>query len=183
MKYFFAVLVSTMLLVSGCEEAPVVPPPKPAATPATLLPPPKPVVTHHILVIGDSITQGSGESSFAWPALVWSSLKSSVGIVVPIIAGEGAAGYVHPGNTGSTFGERAALYTSPQDELVVFFGSSNDSVASPSVLASAVRDTFAKTKAAAPAAKLLVIGPVALSPSPPPRLHEYPAFSATKHKP
>ncbi|HEX7429242.1 MAG TPA: SGNH/GDSL hydrolase family protein [Mycobacterium sp.] len=176
MKYFFAVLVSTMLLVSGCEEAPVVPPPKPSATPATLLPPPKPVVTHHILVIGDSITQGSGESSFAWPALIWSSLKSSVGIVVPIIAGEGASGYVHPGNTGSTFGERAALYTSPQDELVVFFGSSNDSVASPSVLASAVRDTFAKTKAAAPAAKLLVIGPVATSPNPPAAIARIPGI-------
>ena len=176
MKYFFAVLVSTMLLVSGCEEAPVVPPPKPAATPATLLPPPKPVVTHHILVIGDSITQGSGESSFAWPALVWASLKSSVGIVVPIIAGEGASGYVHPGNSGSVFGERAASLASPEDELVVFFGSSNDSVASPSALASAARDTFAKTKAAAPAAKLLVIGPVATSPNPPAAIARIPGI-------
>jgi lysophospholipase L1-like esterase len=176
MKYLFAVLVSTMLLVSGCEEAPVVPPPKPAATPATLLPPPKPVVTHHILIIGDSLTQGSGESSAAWPALVWPTLTASVGIVVPIIAGEGASGYVHPGNTGSTFGQRAALYESPQDELVVFFGSSNDSVAPPSVLASAAHDTFAKTKAAAPAAKLLVIGPVATSPNPPPAIARIPGI-------
>ena len=176
MKYFFAVLVSAMLLISGCEEAPVVPPPKPAATPATLLPPPKPVVTHHILVIGDSITMGTSHSSAAWPALVWPSLKSSVGIVVPVIAGEGASGYVHPGKSGTTFGERAALYISPRDELVVFFGSSNDSVASPSVLASAVRDTFAKTKAAAPAAKILVIGPVATSPNPPAAIARIPGI-------
>ena len=176
MKYFVALLASTMLLVSGCEQAPVAPPPKPAATPATLLPPPKPVVTHHILVIGDSLTMGTSQSSAAWPALVWSSLKSSVGIVVPIVAGEGASGYVHPGNSGSTFGERAALYTRPQDELVVFFGSSNDSVASPSVLASAVGDTFAKTKATAPAAKLLVIGPVATNPNPPPAIARIPGI-------
>ena len=58
----------------------------------------------------------------------------------------------------------------------MFFGSSNDSVASPSALASAARDTFAKTKAAAPAAKLLVIGPVALSPSPPPEIARIPGI-------
>ena len=126
MKYFFAVLVSAVLLVSGCEEAPPPPPPKPAATvattPATMLPSPKPIVTHHILVIGDSLTQGSPESTVTWPALVWPTLAARVGIVDPVIAGEGASGYVHPGNAGSTFGERATMYVNPKDELVVFFG-------------------------------------------------------------
>ena len=119
----------------------------------------------------------------ACAGLAQPKLKSSVGIVLPVLSGEGGSGYVHPGNSGSVVGEIAASLASPKDELVVFFGSSNDSVASPSALASAARDTFAKTKAAAPAAKLLVIGPVALSPARPPRLREYPAFSATKHKP
>ena len=180
MKYFFAVLVSAVLLVSGCEEAPPPPPPKPAATvattPATMLPSPKPIVTHHILVIGDSLTQGSPESTVTWPALVWPTLAASVGIVDPVIAGESASGYVHPGNAGSTFGERATMYVNPKDELVVFFGSSNDSVASASVLASAAHVAFANTKAAAPAAKLLVIGPVATNPTPGPGLARIPGI-------
>src|SRR5262245_60400912 len=115
MKYFFAmVLAFAVQLVAGCAEVPAAPPPKPAAaTPATIRPSPKPVVTHHILVVGDSLTQGSPESSVTWPALVWPTLK--VGIVEPVIAGEGGSGYVHPGNTGSTFGQRAAMYVSPQD--------------------------------------------------------------------
>ena len=176
MRYFVAVIVSTLLLVSGCQEAPV---PPPVAMPTKVTPPPKPVVTHHILVIGDSLTEGSGEGGggyTGWPARVWPSLTSSVGIVLPILSGEGGSGYVHPGNSGSVFGERAASLASPEDELVVFFGSSNDSVASPSALASAARDTFAKTKAAAPAAKLLVIGPVALSPSPPAEIARIPGI-------
>ncbi len=178
MKYFFAVIVSTLLLVSSCQKAPVIPPPQPAATPATY-PTPKPVVTHHILVVGDSLTEGSGEGGggyTGWPALVWPTLQTSVRIVLPVLAGEGGSGYVHPGNSGTTFGERAAKYITPDDELVVFFGSTNDSVASPGALASAVRDTFAKTKAAAPAAKLLVIGPVATSPNPPPEIARIPGI-------
>ena len=119
---------------------------------------------------------GTSQSSAAWPALVWSSLKSSVGIVVPVIVGEGASGYVHPGNAGSTFGEIATMYVNPKDELVVFFGSSNDSVASASVLASAAHVAFANTKAAAPAAKLLVIGPVATNPTPGPGLARIPGI-------
>jgi lysophospholipase L1-like esterase len=178
MKYVVAVIVST-LLVSSCQKAPVTPPPQPAATPATLIPAPKPIVTHHILVVGDSLTEGSGEGGggyTGWPALVWPTLTSSVGIVLPVLAGEGASGYVHPGLSGTTFGERAAKYITPDDELVVFFGSTNDSVASPGELASAVRDTFTKTKAAAPAAKLLVIGPVATSPNPPPEIARIPGI-------
>ena len=176
MKYLFAVLVSAVLLVSGCEEAPPLPPPKPAATPVTTLPSPKPIVTHHILVIGDSLTQGSPQSTVTWPALVWPALEASVGIVDPVIAGEGASGYVHPGNTGSTFGQRVTMYVRPQDELVVFFGSSNDSIASPSALASAAHVAFANTKAAAPAAKLLVIGPVATNPTLGPGLARIPGI-------
>jgi lysophospholipase L1-like esterase len=177
MKYFFVVIVSTLLLVSGCQKAPVIPAPNPVETPVTLIPLPKPVVTHHILVIGDSLTEGSGEGGqgyTGWPALVWPSLKSQGVWIMPVLSGEGGSGYVHPGLRGSVFGERAASLVSPQDELVVFFGSSNDSVAPPSVLASAVRDAFAKTKAAAPAAKLLVIGPVA--PNPPPEIARIPGI-------
>ena len=39
MRYFFAVIVSTMLLVSGCQKPPAI----------------------HVLVIGDSYTEGSTE--------------------------------------------------------------------------------------------------------------------------
>lgn len=59
---------------------------------------------------------------------------------------------------------------------MVFFGSVNDYNAPPDVLASAVRDTLAKTKAAAPAAKLLVIGPVQPSPDPPPEIARIPGI-------
>ena len=163
MRYFVVVIVSTLLLVSACQEAPVIPAPKPVVTP------------HHILVIGDSLTEG-GQGYSGWPALVWPSLKSQGVWILPVVSGEGASGYVHPGLRGSVFGERAASLVSPQDELVVFFGSSNDSVAPPSVLASAVRDAFAKTKAAAPAAKLLVIGPISPSPNPPPEFARIPGI-------
>jgi hypothetical protein len=60
--------------------------------------------------------------------------------------------------------------------LVVFFGSSNDSDASPAALAFAAHDAFAKTKAVAPAAKLLVIGPVATNPRPAPELERIPGI-------
>ena len=185
MKYFFAVIVSLLLLVPGCQKAPEVLQPKPVATPATTSPPPKPIKTHHISVIGDSLTEGSGEGGggyTGWPALVWPTLQSSVGIVLPKLAAEGASGYVHRGHSGGVFGDKVALVVRPEDELVVFFGSSNDSAASTGALASTVREAFAKTKAAAPAAKLLVIGPVS-PPTRPPRSRGYPPFSATKRKP
>jgi len=160
----------------GLRGRPISSPTKAGGNAGHNVPSPKPIVTQHILVIGDSLTQGSPESTVTWPALVWPTLAASVGIVDPVIAGEGASGYVHPGNAGSTFGERATMYVNPKDELVVFFGSSNDSVASASVLASAAHVAFANTKAAAPAAKLLVIGPVATNPTPGPGLARIPGI-------
>ena len=91
MRYFFAVIVSTMLLVSGCQKPPAI----------------------HVLVIGDSYTEGSTEGGPAWPALVWASLESNGIEIVPQVSGEGDSGYVNRGYRGGVFGETAARLASP----------------------------------------------------------------------
>ena len=58
----------------------------------------------------------------------------------------------------------------------MFFGSSNDSVASPSALASAARDTFAKTKAAGTRSQVAGDRTWALSPSPPAEIARIPGI-------
>ena len=180
MRYLLAFIA--VALLAGCSEQPsVLPPPstQPAApTQPTIFPRPstQPVAPyHHIVVIGDSYTEGSsegGQGVYGWPALVWGDLQTLGVQVRPIVAGEGGAGYATPGRQGITFGDyaRIVLNYTHDAELVVFFGGSNDSDISPERLGPAAVAAFNKTKTAAPAATLLVIGPVWPGSDPPPKI-------------
>jgi lysophospholipase L1-like esterase len=121
-------------------------------------------------VIGDSYTGGSAEGGVGpngWPALVQKTLEDQHLNLSIRVAAEGGSGYVEKGIYGGVFGDQVSGVVGVTSDLVVFFGSPNDGPAPPDVLAAAVRDDFAKAKAYAPHAKILVIGPLSPVPDPP----------------
>lgn len=137
-------------------------PPAPA-TPATM--------QHTIAVIGDSYTSGSpqgGTGDKRWTTVVAAGLRSHGVDAVMKVGAEGGAGYVHPGrNTNEVFADKVAATVKPNDGLVVFFGSRNDSRATPGQMARASCDTLRSAEMTAPTAKLLVIGPAWVNANPP----------------
>jgi lysophospholipase L1-like esterase len=179
MRYLLAFIA--VALLACCSGQPnLIPPPstQPASpTQATILPRPstQPITRYHqIVVIGDSYTEGSsegGQGANGWPALVWGDLQTQGLQVRPIVAGEGSAGYATPGYQGTTLGDvaRIVLRYTHDAELVVFFGGSNDSDIPPERLGPAALAAFTTAKTAAPAATLMVIGPVWPGPNPPPK--------------
>jgi hypothetical protein len=84
---------------------------------------------------------------------------------------EPSAGYATPGGRGHTFGDLARKVIDRDAELVVFFGGSNDVQGPPEQLGPAVLAAFTSTKAAAPTATLMVIGPVWPGSDPPSEFH------------
>jgi lysophospholipase L1-like esterase len=120
------------------------------------------VKTYRIAVIGDSTTSGSdwgGRGPAGWPSLVWADLQTQGINPVPDVSGKGGSGYVHRGIEGTVFPEEAANVVNSQDNLIVFFGSSNDVEDEPDVIASAARTAYEEARRVAPTATLLVIGP------------------------
>lgn len=114
-----------------------------------------------IAVIGDSYTTGLNDNPNdpdVWPAMTWKSLRQKGYEIAPTVAGEGGAGYVHPGHLGGTFPEKAKVIQ-PTTEVIVFFGSANDMTVPPEKLRSAVRDTLKNARLTAPNAHIVVIGP------------------------
>lgn len=125
-----------------------------------------------IVVVGDSYTMGpndSGTDPDAWPAMVWQDLRGRGYEVDPTVAGEGGAGYAHPGYKDSVFADKAKAIRRSTD-LTVFFGSANDIDAPVDEVPGAVRSTLEQAKSAAPGAKLVVIGPAWPYPEPPPEV-------------
>lgn len=125
---------------------------------------------YRIVVIGDSITGGSNEGGvgpFGWPEITWNSLRAQGIDVDPAVSGEGGAGYVQPGLGGTTFGEEAARLVTPDDNVVLFFGSRNDGAQPIDAVSAASHQAFADVRRVAPAAKLVVIGPIWPDPDPP----------------
>lgn len=115
-----------------------------------------------IAVIGDSYTNGTaigGQGPNAWPVRAWRTLAQQGLQVAPDVAAEGKAGYGIRGDQGNQFGDLTGRAVKPDDALVVFYGSRNDSVVDPNALSGLVFNAFAMAHAIAPAARLLVIGP------------------------
>jgi len=128
---------------------------------------------HQVSVIGDSFTSGSpqgGVGPNGWPALVRKMLDDENVDVEIKYAPEAGAGYATVGDSGGVFDRQISAVVGIASELVVFFGSTNDGVAPPGKLQKAVAEGFARTKALAPHAKLLVIGPTWLTTDPPPEM-------------
>lgn len=160
MNCFRVVVALTIAVVlAGCGTAS---PMTPSSEPVVM-----PPEERRVVVIGDSYTEGSaegGRGADSWPALVWGKMRRNYTPVVAHVAAEGGAGYVQPGQQGHVFIDLLDGVVDVNTDLVVFFGSRNDGLAPPGELESAARDTFAKAKEMAPAAQLLVIGPVWPSP-------------------
>ena len=124
-----------------------------------------------IAVIGDSYTAGSGEGGNgprSWPELAWGLLARSGVDVDADVAAEGGAGYGQRGSGGSLFVDLTAQAVRRNDDLIVYFGSRNDQAVDPQKFPSSAADTFNLARFAAPAAKVLVIGPPWPTASPPP---------------
>ena len=159
-----------LLVLTACssksKETPA--PVRPPFTPTSTAPPSKIMEVKIFTVIGDSFTIGTGGS--AWPSLIQVQLRHDGIATAAKVAADGNAGYTMPGSQGRmTFGELAARSVQPHDDLVIYFGSTNDGYPdglNVQAATAAVNDTFAKTRATAPTAKLLVIGPASPDPAP-----------------
>jgi lysophospholipase L1-like esterase len=133
----------------------------PSAAAEPVLAPPGP--PYRIVVIGDSITGGSNEGGagpFGWPEVAWNDLRGQGIDVIPAVSGQGGSGYVKRGNTGTTYGEEAARLVAPDDSLIMFFGSRNDGPEAIGEVSNAAHDAFANARQVAPAARLVVVGPI-----------------------
>lgn len=117
---------------------------------------------YRVAVVGDSYTTGSnegGEGNRGWTTLAWQSLARQGLSVRADVAAEGGAGYGVRGNRGSVFEDLASRAISPDDQLVVFYGSRNDQPVEPALLSIMVYGVFQLARRTAPDARLLVIGP------------------------
>ena len=124
-----------------------------------------------IAVIGDSYTAGSSEGGngpHSWPELAWGLLARSGVEVDADVAAEGGAGYGQRGSRGSLFEDLTAQAVRRNDDLIVYFGSRNDQTVDPQKFPSSAANTFHLARFAAPAAKVLVIGPPWPTVLPPP---------------
>lgn len=123
-----------------------------------------------IAVIGDSYTTGLNDNPTdpdVWPEIVWKDLRGQGLDIDPTVAGEGGAGYAHPGYLGGTFADKARQAVRRYSDVIVFFGSANDIDAPVAAVPEAVRATLRDAQRTAPEATLLVIGPAWPNPEPP----------------
>lgn len=114
------------------------------------------------MVIGDSYTMGPDDNPDdpdAWPAIAFNRLREQKYVVQDTVAGEGGAGYVEQGYRGGVFGDKVSA-VQPKTDVVVLFGSANDIGAEPRQERAAVRQTLMQVRSIAPAARMVVIGPV-----------------------
>jgi len=157
-------LVAAMTL-AGCMQKP------PEYTPRC---PPPPVVTPRlgtpVAVLGDSYTTGSGmggRGAHSWPIIAVNQLHRE-GVAIDLTVGAvGATGYVKANSKGTVFADQIQKSVATNDRLVVLFGSINDRGIPADQLSVAVQCTLNNTKAAAPQAKVLVIGPPWATDDPP----------------
>lgn len=126
-----------------------------------------------IAVVGDSYTAGSSEGGNGprgWTEIAWQLLAAEGVDVDAEVAAEGGAGYGERGHRGSVFKDLTVRAVRRNDDLVVFFGSRNDQPVDPARFPGLAADTLASARAAAPAAKILVIGPPWPTADPPPEV-------------
>lgn len=109
-----------------------------------------------IAVYGDSYSAGTGQGGTGpagWPALVAGRLDADVRLnATP------AAGYVAGGDGGS-FLDQAQQSPEPDADVVVVFGSRNDTGAPSQQITERATATFEAVRSASPDADLVVIGP------------------------
>jgi lysophospholipase L1-like esterase len=162
------VVLCLIAALTGCQHAPpdyvsrYTPPPSSSPVP------PGPAA---VAIIGGSYTAGTkfgGKGRNGWPALIAAQLgQQGVGII-PTVEAEDGSGYVTPGNDqGGVFADQIPTVVRPDDRLVIVFGSRSETDVPAEELQPAVRKTLDAVRAAAPTAKIVVIGPVWTDHDPP----------------
>lgn len=115
-----------------------------------------------VVVIGDSLSTGLGTSpKQAWPKLLQSVRLPDKRSIKIINAAENGSGYLATGVDGDTFRMEVEAAVTPATDVIMFFGSDNDTGADPEELKAAVASTFDAASARAPKAILVAIGPLA----------------------
>ena len=123
-----------------------------------------PVNAVHVDVIGDSLSTGYKTPGNTWPGQA-EPIAAGMGLKVQITnASENGAGYVQPGDMGDVFLDLANRIVNSQSQVVVLFGSDNDS-GDPGI-AGAVKQALARVKVLAPDASVIVVGPTSESDDP-----------------
>lgn len=175
MRWFAPLTAVVLTALCACSAAP-----RTAADyqPYTCVPanrsaaqPEKPGTTPlRMAVIGDSFTSGSpqgGRGDKGWPRLITAQLNAQGMDLVTDVGAEGASGYVNIGHGGGVFFDKIAKRVKKEDRVVVFFGSINDSKATPGEMAHATCDTLRNAEEAAPSARFIVVGPSWANDDPP----------------
>lgn len=123
-----------------------------------------PVKAVHVDVIGDSLSTGFKTPGNTWPGQA-QDLLAGTGLKAQVInSSENGAGYVQPGEFGDVFLDLVNRVVNSQSQVVVLFGSDNDT--GDAGLAAAVQQTLARVKVLAPDATILVVGPTSESDDP-----------------
>lgn len=157
------------LLIAGCASSPA--PVAEAPPRVNLQSAPAPDV-HYMAVVGDSYTAGSlagGKKSSPanWVNRIKDANQAAGVDLRPVVGAIGGAGYAANGHQGSgVFADQVHRVVGANDDLVVIFGSRNDSQIAPEKLAVDVRKTLASVKQLAPRARILMVGPVWPNPTP-----------------
>lgn len=122
-----------------------------------------------VVVIGDAFTQNppsstenvpsGGVGTKSWARLALRQLRKKGVDTSAEVSGVGGSGYLARGPGQSTFGEKTRSLLQAGDDLVIIFGGADDALQPPDAEAAAVSDTFSQTRAAAPRAKLIAVGP------------------------
>ncbi len=147
-------MVAFALLVSACGERPI----QVSHNDIVVLN----ASLNRVAVIGDSYTTGGdlgGLGPNGWTACAWRELADARVPITADVGAEGGAGYGTRGNHGSVFEDLTARTVTPDDVLVVFFGSRNDLNVDPARLSILAYGTFGLARRLAPSATFLVIGP------------------------
>ncbi|MEW1808448.1 SGNH/GDSL hydrolase family protein [Pseudarthrobacter sp. NPDC080039] len=115
-----------------------------------------------VVVIGDSLSTGYGTSpDESWPSQLSQERQQPGQQPMEVInAAQDGAGYLTAGDGGETFGSELAASVGSSTDVVVFFGSDNDGGQDPADLKAAVTSALSESKARAPHAVRILIGPL-----------------------
>lgn len=113
-----------------------------------------------LVVIGDSISTGyqtSAEDS--WPNLLMLDFNRSGAPMTVVNAADNGAGYLVPGDEGTTFEQQAKSSVPANANVVLVYGSENDLGADVAQISSQVELVNATVREQAPEAQIVFIGP------------------------
>lgn len=111
-----------------------------------------------------------GQAAQGWPALAKVQLQQQGVKIFTRVGADTGSGYVSSGDNVGVFADQVKDLVAQNTKLVVLFGSINEVETPANELSTAVRHTLTEVQTAAPAARVLVIGPAPVPAAPPPEL-------------